>query len=159
MVTAMIEITHYQYLNFLNTTKWYAHANDDDAHEFAYLVLGLVGEAGETADAFKKVIRETGFKDKIGFWQEMDRGARKEIVAEMGDVLWYLTNMCTLLNIDLEDLMVRNTYKLHSRLIEKGIIPEDQLPWPFTDPMKSKDNIRDNHFKEDMPKDGDEYVC
>jgi len=158
----MIEITHNQYVEFLNTTKWYAHANEYNAKEVAYLTLGLVGESGEFADEFKKAVRECGFDLSENAWNNFitdETEHKKKMIAELGDVLWYMTNMCTLFGITLEDLMIRNTYKLHTRLIEKEIIPEKDLPWPFTDPMKSKDNIRDNYFKEDMPKDGEEYVC
>ncbi len=153
--------TEQEYLGFLRDTKWYAHANQKDSKELAYLTLGLVGEAGEFADEFKKVIRECGFDNFDGFQNLMGTGYdhKKKLVAELGDVLWYMANLCTFLGITLEDLMVRNTYKLHTRLIEKEIIREDLLNWPFTDPSHSKDNIRDNHFKEDMPRDGDEYVC
>ncbi|MBQ2659672.1 hypothetical protein IJF85_01715, partial [Candidatus Saccharibacteria bacterium] len=50
---------------------------------FIEKVLGLTGEAGETADKFKKIIR-----DKSGQISDEDR---YEISKELGDVLWYVS--------------------------------------------------------------------
>ena len=37
----------------------------------------------------------------------------------MGDVLWYLTNLCTLYGITLSDLMHKNVSKLVGRMTEE----------------------------------------
>ena len=61
-----------------------------------YPTLGLVGEAGEVAEKVKKVLR-----DKNGFFDEESKNAIKK---ELGDVLWYISNLCTELNFILNDV-------------------------------------------------------
>jgi NTP pyrophosphatase (non-canonical NTP hydrolase) len=75
--------------------------------KFAYLPLGLAGEAGEVAEKFKKIIR-----DKRGEINEKDK---EEIKKELGDVLWYLSQISGELGIELEDVAKNNLSKLSSR--------------------------------------------
>lgn len=70
-------------------------------------VLGLTGEAGETADKFKKVIR-----DKNG---EMGADETEEIKKELGDVLWYVAAIARDLRIPLSEVAEGNLEKLESR--------------------------------------------
>ena len=72
-----------------------------------YPTLGLVGEAGEVAEKVKKVIR-----DKNGIF---DNESKLGIKKELGDVLWYISNLCTELNFNLEDVALQNIEKLKSR--------------------------------------------
>ena len=85
-------------------------------HSIAYPTLGLVNEAGEFAGKIKKI-----FRDKNGIISEQDRQALK---GELGDVLWYLTQLCTELNLTLEEVAAANIKKLFSRL-ERGKISGD----------------------------------
>ena len=78
-----------------------------------YPTLGLVGEAGEVAEKVKKVIR-----DKNGIF---DEESTKGIKKELGDVLWYLSNLCTEFNFSLDDVAIENLNKLKLRS-EKGSI-------------------------------------
>ena len=74
---------------------------------YIYPTLGLVGEAGEVAEKVKKVIR-----DKKGvFDDESKRGLKKEL----GDVLWYLSNLCNEFNFSLDDIALQNLEKLKLR--------------------------------------------
>jgi NTP pyrophosphatase (non-canonical NTP hydrolase) len=75
-----------------------------------YLTLGLVGEAGEIANKAKKIIRD-------GTGEE----ALKEIQAELGDVLWYISELCSLTDIRLSTVMENNIRKLQSRK-ERGTL-------------------------------------
>ncbi len=70
-------------------------------------VLGLVGEGGEVAEKFKKIIR-----DKNGLLADDDK---TEIIKELGDVLWYITTIAHLLDADLETVAKNNNEKLLSR--------------------------------------------
>ena len=79
-------------------------------------VLGLVGESGEVAEKFKKLIR-----DKNGTLNTEDKN---EIIKELGDVLWYITTIAHLLNSDLETVAKNNNEKLLSRK-ERGQIGGD----------------------------------
>ena len=72
-----------------------------------YPTLGLTGEAGEVAEKVKKVLR-----DKNGIF---DNEARLGIKKEFGDVLWYISNLCTELNFNLEDVALQNLEKLKLR--------------------------------------------
>ena len=72
-----------------------------------YPTLGLCGESGEVADKVKKVIR-----DRNGvFDQEVCQG----LALELGDVLWYVAQLATELNLNLDDIAEANLAKLASR--------------------------------------------
>ncbi len=72
-----------------------------------YTTLGLVGEAGELANKFKKVLRDRG-----GL---ADDDARSDMAAELGDVLWYVANLANELGFSLEEIAKSNLRKLKSR--------------------------------------------
>lgn len=78
-----------------------------------YPTLGLVNESGEVAGKIKKI-----FRDKGGKISPEDREALKY---ELGDVLWYLTQICTELDLTLQEVATANIEKLYSRL-ERGQI-------------------------------------
>ena len=69
--------------------------------------LGLIGESGEVAEKFKKILR-----DKQGKISETDR---QEILKELGDVLWYVNSTAHLLGSSLEEVAKMNNEKLASR--------------------------------------------
>jgi len=85
----------------------------DQGHNFIYPVLGLTGEAGEVAEKIKKVLR-----DKAGIISEEDK---QEIAKELGDVLWYVSQLTSELGLDLTDIAQGNLDKLQSRL-ERGVL-------------------------------------
>ena len=78
-----------------------------------YPCLGLSNEVGEVLGKIKKV-----FRDNNGQFTEE---TTQELKAELGDVLWYLTQICTELNLTLEEIAEDNLDKLFSRL-ERGTI-------------------------------------
>jgi NTP pyrophosphatase (non-canonical NTP hydrolase) len=78
-----------------------------------YPTLGLVGEAGEIANKIKKIMRDNGGILTIE--------KRNELIAEMGDVLWYLAALATELKTSLNTIAYQNLDKLFSRL-ENGTI-------------------------------------
>lgn len=80
---------------------------DLNAPGFLEKVLGLVGEAGETADKIKKVIRDKGGR--------ADAGDVEMIKKELGDVLWYVANVARYLNLPLSEVADGNIKKLSSR--------------------------------------------
>lgn len=80
---------------------------------FIYPTLGLVGEAGEVAEKIKKVLR-----DHKGI---IDKERREELKKELGDVLWYLAQIATELNISLEEIAKENLKKLKSRQKRKKL--------------------------------------
>lgn len=76
-------------------------------HPVIYPVLGLANEAGEVAGKVKKI-----FRDKGGVIGEAEREALK---AELGDVLWYIAQVCTELEIPLDEVAESNLAKLLDR--------------------------------------------
>ena len=72
-----------------------------------YPTLGLVGEAGEVAEKVKKVIR-----DENGVFTEEKK---VELAKELGDVLWYIANIASDIDIDMNLIATMNLDKLASR--------------------------------------------
>ncbi|NCF68223.1 MAG: nucleoside triphosphate pyrophosphohydrolase family protein [Anaerolineaceae bacterium] len=85
-------------------------------HSIVYPTMGMVNEAGEVAGKVKKI-----FRDRGGKITNADREALKQ---ELGDVLWYLAQICTELDLSLQDVAETNLTKLFSRL-ERGQIRGD----------------------------------
>lgn len=85
-------------------------------HPVIYPTLGLANEAGEVAGKVKKI-----FRDKNGVIGEAEREALK---GELGDVLWYLAQVCTELGLSLDNVAEQNLKKLFDRM-ERGKISGD----------------------------------
>lgn len=66
-------------------------------------VLGLCGEAGEVADYVKKVEYQGHPED------------RRELIRELGDVLWYLALAADVLGVSLGEIAEANLAKLRGR--------------------------------------------
>ncbi len=139
--------TNGEYEKFLRDTSWYKHANENSSGELAYLALGLAGETGEFIDEIKKIVRVSGFADREAFGVEM-KGRRKKLIAELGDVLWYFTRIMDVLGTDVQELQVRNTYKLYERLIENESLKEPP-EWPFSDPFSNFDAVQEQIQREE----------
>lgn len=71
-----------------------------------YTALGLAGEAGEVANKVKKIIREDGGDPVQALIQLAD---------ELGDVLWYASELASTLGVDLSIVAKRNLEKLAAR--------------------------------------------
>ena len=69
-------------------------------------VMGLCGEAGEAIDIVKKHLAQG---------HELDR---EKLIGELGDIAWYLAETATVLDVDLEEVLVRNIEKLRRRYPE-----------------------------------------
>jgi len=80
----------------------------DKDSNFVYPTLGLVGEAGEVAEKIKKVIRDKG--------GQLDKETKDMLKKELGDVLWYVAQLATELNLSLDEVAEKNIEKLYSRL-------------------------------------------
>jgi len=72
-----------------------------------YPALGLAGEAGEVAEHAKKAIR-----DDAGQVTDERRAA---MAKELGDVLWYVSQLATELGLELDEIAQTNLEKLLSR--------------------------------------------
>ncbi|WP_038046658.1 nucleoside triphosphate pyrophosphohydrolase family protein [Thermus caliditerrae] len=76
-------------------------------YRLLYPTLGLAGEAGELANKVKKVLR-----DHDG---QLTPEVREALLAELGDVLWYVAQVATDLGANLKDVAEANLAKLRSR--------------------------------------------
>ena len=76
--------------------------------DIVYFTLGLTGEAGEVADKIKKSIRD----------RELSADA---MLLELGDVLWYISQISECLGYSLSEVAERNINKLQSRA-DRGVI-------------------------------------
>jgi len=75
-----------------------------------YCILGLNGEAGESAEKLKKAIRDNG--------GVISHDIRSAILLEIGDALWYLTRVAAELDSSLEEVMNLNVKKRRKRALE-----------------------------------------
>ena len=69
--------------------------------------MGLTNEAGELAGKVKKI-----FRDNNG---ELTQEIKDNISAELGDVLWYLSQVATEFDLKLSSIAEGNLEKLASR--------------------------------------------
>ncbi len=74
-------------------------------YKIIYPTLGLTGEAGEVAEKVKKHLRDSTDIEEL----------KKQIILELGDVLWYIANLAADLNLSLETIAIENLIKLNSR--------------------------------------------
>lgn len=88
----------------------------NQGNNLVYPVLGLASEAGEVAGKFKKIIRDDG--------GVITHESRAALIAELGDVLWYVAAVSTELNASLQDVAASNLEKLKSRAV-RGTIKGD----------------------------------
>ena len=85
----------------------------DAGANFIYPTLGLASEAGEVAGKVKKIMRD----DNMIISEEK----RAQIKDELGDVLWYVAQVATEFDLDLEEIAKNNLSKLLSRM-ERGVL-------------------------------------
>jgi NTP pyrophosphatase (non-canonical NTP hydrolase) len=85
-------------------------------NKFIYPAMGVAGEAGEFMEKVKKM-----FRDDDGILTEK---RKDEIVKELGDIMWYISQVCTDLGIDLEEVPKQNLEKLMSRM-ERNVLNGD----------------------------------
>ena len=93
-------------------TSAYPSAGHHNDAALAYVALGLAGEAGEFANKIKKVLRGDGRPD-------YEDGSPNEkwfdLIAELGDVLWYLFASMRELDVEPEYVFSLIETKLRSR--------------------------------------------
>ena len=70
------------------------------------MLLGMSGETGEVVDLFKKHLFQ-------GHTLDMDK-----LTEELGDVMYYIANLCNFYNLELEDVIEGNYNKLLKRYPE-----------------------------------------
>ncbi len=81
---------------------------------FVYPILGIAGESGEVAEKVKKVLRE-----KNGI---IDEEAKREITKELGDLLWYMSQLASELEISFDYVAQKNITKTQSRMERRTLL-------------------------------------
>lgn len=79
-----------------------------------YVIVGLGGETGELLNKWQKIIRDNNGKIDNNFLMI-------QIKKELGDILWYLSNICSELNIDFSEIAKINLDKLRIRMTNNNI--------------------------------------
>lgn len=93
------------------------------SENFSYMFLNLVGEIGEFASKVAKHIR----KDRVVIDESrlllfnLDKIEEEELKLEIGDCLWQLSGLCSVMGWDLNDIAQQNLNKLKSRQ-ERNVI-------------------------------------
>ena len=95
------------------TAEW---GDDFPIEPIMYITLGLTGEAGEVANKIKKIARDDGGK--------ITEKRKLEIKQELGDLLWYISQLAQELGISFSDVARSNLDKLSDRR-ERGLIRGD----------------------------------
>lgn len=85
----------------------------DGKNEMLNLVLGLVGESGEIAEKFKKLIRDHD--------SDESKVDAKDLTKELGDIMWYIAVLANYFDIKMDDIAETNIEKLASRQ-KRGVI-------------------------------------
>lgn len=89
----------------------------DQNNTFLYPMLGLTSEVGEVADKLKKYMRDQG----VAVPGDLSDDQKAELKKELGDVLWYVAQLASELDLSLQDIAVGNVEKIESR-IKRGQI-------------------------------------
>ena len=97
------------YQNKSRETWLFNHQNDK-----IRAVLGLVGESGEVAEKFKKLLRG----DEKYQGQEGRFCFNHEIKKELGDVTYYIARICDYCGLSFNDVVTHNIEKLMKRKAE-----------------------------------------
>jgi NTP pyrophosphatase (non-canonical NTP hydrolase) len=69
----------------------------------AHLIAGLASECGEVCKLFQKMAYKG---EKISL---------EQLSEELGDVIWYVTQLATKYHLDMDDILCHNLYKLDIR--------------------------------------------
>lgn len=126
---------------------------DDDKSKLVPL-LGLAGEVGTLLSEYKKFLRDGGAHQRF----------HEQVAEDLGDLLWYIANVATKFDLDLDEVAQANLRKvndrwtLHSKpsqqslfdpnsrhLLDEEATPTQQLPRKFTveiNEVREGDSVR-----------------
>ena len=92
----------------------YPNYGIEDKDIIPYLAIGLTGESGEIANKIKKIMR--------GDYNIVD--ARMAIANEIGDVLWYCSELAYQFGFELEEIAYLNIQKMKWREANNSVMGE-----------------------------------
>lgn len=102
------------------------------SENFSYMMLNLVGEVGEFASKVAKAIRKEQIKMlrtgdihyNIGMDAQEMKDHNIELKKEVGDILWQLSGLCTVMGWSLDEIAQENLRKLADRQSRNVIVGE-----------------------------------
>lgn len=85
-----------------------------------YCALKLSGESGEVAENIGKAVRDDGLMlldlgTSTYVPQPISLERREKLIRELGDVLWYISQLCTELGVTMSEVAEGNINKLADR--------------------------------------------
>lgn len=92
-----------------------------DGREILVPLLGLAGEVGELVSEYKKYLRDG----------DAHRLFKERVAEELGDLLWYVSNVATKFGLDLAAVAEQNLAKCHDRWEHSGGPDGTALRPPF----------------------------
>lgn len=97
----------------------------ESSYNVGYMLTGLSAEVGEINDKFAKAIRK-GLISIEGNNVTYNEGCDEHefvygLMAELGDVLWFVNGLASVLGLPLEQVALENLHKLKSRQ-KRGVI-------------------------------------
>ena len=84
----------------------FINSSDVEVSRLLTAGIGLSGEVGE----FNEIIKKTIFQSK-----SFDSETHEHIKRELGDIMWYVTQACLALKVDLVEVIKNNEEKLKKR--------------------------------------------
>jgi NTP pyrophosphatase (non-canonical NTP hydrolase) len=121
-------------------------ADDGDQTALVYPLIGLASEVGSLLTQYKRRVRD---KDAHELFSE-------RVGEELGDILWYVANLATKMDLALDDVAALNLARVNERwpvagaelpgkLLDDGYPATEQLPRRAT--VKFEELIVDGHMK------------
>ena len=90
----------------MNERVEYLNSNGVEVSRLLTASIGLSGEVGELNEIIKKILFQAKTYDSV---------THEHMKKELGDIMWYITQACLALNIDLSDVIKGNKEKLSKR--------------------------------------------
>jgi NTP pyrophosphatase (non-canonical NTP hydrolase) len=107
-----MEMDEYQRL----AAKTGFYDKEDRNYILMYLSMGLAGETGEVIEKIKHIIRDKG--------GEISDEKRELLKKEIGDVLWYSSQIARTLDLSFDEIAKLNIEKLADRA-KRGVIKSE----------------------------------
>ena len=135
-----MDLNEYQRLANQTDQQPESESREDDPRGIMVPLLGMAGEVGELLSEHKKWLRD-GESYKL---------FPERVKEELGDLLWYLTNVATKHGIELEDVADFNLQKIGRRWqhVSNGVrqlrLPDEDYPMKERFPRKMVVNINED---------------
>ena len=103
------EFSFRSYQEMATSTDQVPRSGDDDQTAIMVPLLGLAGESGSLLSEFKKWLRQG----------DIYKPFQSQVSEELGDILWYVSNIATKLDLDLEEIARNNLAKVDERFCDE----------------------------------------